>query len=143
MCGVPKDESEFYPQSASGKRGNNCKKCHCACCKSYRKGRREKIAVQKKGYYQENKEAAGDKKLLRKFGLSRLEWEKMKSDQGGVCPICQNPPKGGHGFCVDHDHVTGKVRALLCNLCNAALGMLQDSSELTLRAANYLKRHGK
>jgi hypothetical protein len=46
-----------------------------------------------------------------------------------------------HRLHVDHDHVTGKVRGLLCNTCNVALGALQDSEELLIKAAGYIARH--
>lgn len=40
---------------------------------------------------------------------------------------------------VDHDHVTSKVRALLCSNCNTALGLLKDSPTLMERSAEYIK----
>lgn len=39
---------------------------------------------------------------------------------------------------VDHDHVTGKVRGLLCNKCNMAIGLLQDDPMLLEFAKMYL-----
>ncbi len=42
---------------------------------------------------------------------------------------------------VDHCHITGKVRGLLCNLCNTAIGSLNDDSTLVRRAAEYLDEY--
>lgn len=62
----------------------------------------------------------------------------------GKCDCCGTPvkPRGeGHPKRevgnVDHDHVTGKVRGILCNPCNQALGLLRDRPEL---AVAYLER---
>ncbi len=43
--------------------------------------------------------------------------------------------------CIDHDHVTGKVRGVLCPNCNNGLGMFKDSQVLLYTAADYLKRN--
>ncbi|WP_406418459.1 endonuclease VII domain-containing protein [Streptomyces sp. NBC_01614] len=65
----------------------------------------------------------------------------MLERQGGACAICRGRNKSGHQLHVDHDHTTGRVRALLCQQCNAMLGHARDDIE-TLRAAiAYLERH--
>ena len=61
----------------------------------------------------------------------------MVEEQKGLCKICQNPP-GQKGLVVDHCHVQGHVRGLLCGLCNASLGGFKDSVGLLSRAAKYL-----
>ena len=59
--------------------------------------------------------------------------------QGGVCALCWGPGSAKRAFDVDHDHETGKVRGLLCNNCNRALGHFQDDPSVCRRAANYLE----
>ena len=59
--------------------------------------------------------------------------------QGGVCAICQLPP-GPRRFAVDHDHVTGRTRGLLCLKCNTGLGQFNDSPALLASAMRYLGR---
>lgn len=61
----------------------------------------------------------------------------MESQQKGKCAICCKE-KGIHGLVVDHDHKSGKVRGLLCNSCNKALGFFQDDIEILTNAINYL-----
>ena len=48
---------------------------------------------------------------------------------------------GASPLLLDHDHRTGKVRALLCNRCNRVLGLAEDSPELLSKMSNYLKEH--
>lgn len=44
----------------------------------------------------------------------------MLKTQGGGCAICRKPPKKLR-LHIDHDHVSGKVRGLLCARCNSAI----------------------
>lgn len=64
----------------------------------------------------------------------------MFDQQNGRCAICESadPGAGKSRFAVDHDHVTGRVRGLLCNPCNKGLGMFQDSPMRLKRAAEYV-----
>ena len=61
----------------------------------------------------------------------------MLEAQGGLCAICRERP-AEH---VDHDHLTGKVRAMLCFCCNQALGNLRDRADLARAAAAYVEHH--
>jgi uncharacterized CHY-type Zn-finger protein len=59
--------------------------------------------------------------------------------QNYTCAICHRAlDELEHGLVVDHDHVTGKVRALLCGNCNTALGLLGDDVARIQRAAEYV-----
>jgi hypothetical protein len=83
---------------------------------------------------------------LRRYGLTADQYDAMLEKQNGVCLLCADPPKGeGHGASsrlhVDHDHETGKVRALLCNNCNRAIGHFRDDPELMQRASLYVWQH--
>lgn len=42
---------------------------------------------------------------------------------------------------IDHNHTTGKIRALLCNNCNAAIGFLKEDPLIARAVANYLEEH--
>jgi hypothetical protein len=61
----------------------------------------------------------------------------MLTAQGGLCAVCRTAP-AAH---VDHDHVTGRVRALLCFNCNGGLGQFKDDPEVMRAAAVYVERH--
>lgn len=83
-----------------------------------------------------------DRDLRKKYGITLADYTRMWNDQRGLCAICDvsldtRPPH------VDHDHDTGVVRAILCQHCNQAIGMLFDSPALAERLAAYLRKHGK
>src|SRR4051812_14012735 len=63
--------------------------------------------------------------LRYKYGMTLEAFNKMLMSQNNRCKICKSSDHGKstmQGFSVDHDHKTGKVRALLCHHCNAGLG---------------------
>jgi len=75
--------------------------------------------------------------LEKTYGLSLQAYERLAEDQGGVCAVCRRPPKPGRRLCVDHDHHTGMVRALLCGACNSALGILGEDAERLWLLVDY------
>ena len=83
--------------------------------------------------------------LYHNYKISLGQYELLLSAQNGCCAICKQPPSGGgRGMMVlhvDHDHVTGEVRALLCVDCNTGLGKFQESPDLLESAAAYLRTH--
>ncbi len=86
------------------------------------------------------------KYILKQHGLTEADYEAMVAEQRGRCAICQatSPGNGGwanNSWCVDHDHVTGQVRGLLCRTCNTAIGLLKDDPDIVTRAAAYLRKH--
>jgi hypothetical protein len=62
-------------------------------------------------------------------------FEKKVRQQRGLCAVCKIK-KAEH---IDHDHVTNKVRGLLCFTCNTSLGKMNDSIPILMRAIKYLK----
>jgi hypothetical protein len=74
--------------------------------------------------------------LLRRYGITGAQADEMIHDQGGRCAICRERP-AEH---VDHDHVSGAVRGMLCFNCNGGLGQFRDRTELLRAAAEYLER---
>ena len=77
-----------------------------------------------------------------RYGITAEQYESMLSSQGGCCAICKSDDPGGgkSRMAVDHDHVTGVVRQLLCQRCNIAVGMYEG--KFGLRYIAYLMRHG-
>ncbi len=88
-------------------------------------------------------ERARARELRRKYDISPEEYDEMLLLQGGTCAICHKAEAGGkhNVFCVDHDHLTGKVRELLCKDCNVVLGIVKDSPEHLGRLMAYMIKH--
>ena len=73
------------------------------------------------------------------YGLRDDEYRSMVARQGGRCAVCARLTRPLY---VDHDHRTGKLRGLLCDRCNRAIGHLQDSPGVCRAAAEYLRGLG-
>ena len=156
-CGELKTFNEFYAMKGmkDGYR-NDCKLCNLAAKhERYRKNPKQTIdrvqqwresnkdrylAYQAEYRQRPDRKAAGRAgHLKRKFGISPEQYEEMLKAQRGGCAICGRVPEAGKTFHVDHDHDTGAVRGLLCQPCNHALGLFQESSLVVDRARTYLQ----
>jgi hypothetical protein len=91
--------------------GANCKACH--------------NAMGKEAYW------------LRQYGIPRKGVDDIRARQSNRCALCAEPDPGH----LDHDHKNGGVRALLCQRCNFALGLLRDDPDLMRAAADYVEVH--
>jgi len=78
--------------------------------------------------------------LLKKYGMTPSDYERIWTEQGGVCAIC-GLPELRRRLSVDHDHKTGKIRGLLCDRCNLAFGLLQDDLALLDAMKKYGETH--
>jgi hypothetical protein len=78
--------------------------------------------------------------LLKKYGLTVSQFDQLSEAQNGVCAICKEENSLHDKLYVDHDHLTGEVRGLLCVRCNAGIGMFLDSTERLQSAIKYLTR---
>lgn len=129
--------------------GNSCKQCvrenaytgdkRREYYKEYHKrpdraeARRKRYLKYKAWYFLNNK-----KSLLRvKYGITLEEYKEIFDKQKGVCALCLREEKGKM-LAVDHCHITGKVRGLLCGNCNRALGLFQDNPDILERAKEYV-----
>lgn len=98
-------------------------------------------------YYSPEKRSAYSRahNLARKFNLTPDDYDALLAKQGGVCAICAQvethkyPSGKPKDLAVDHDHITGKVRGLLCFNCNQGVGRFQNSPERLRCAAAYLE----
>ena len=106
------------------KRLKRCKPCQCAKAKQYR----DAMPLAARSNY-----------LKRRFGITLKSYRDMFEAQSGACAMCKR--RSERSLCVDHDHVTGKVRALLCNSCNAMIGFAQEDAMIVQSALSYLMKY--
>lgn len=134
-CNVEKSLDEFYThkRTRDGK-GSWCKKCLIQKTSEKRKDPEQKELW---------KEYGRRSVLKKRYGITADEYDQMAIEQNG-CAICGALECGGRGstsrLAVDHDHVTGKIRGLLCNNCNNGLGRFKDDVELLQKAITYLEK---
>ncbi len=109
-----------------------------AYIKAYNAEHREERSIYRKKLYATHREEAAHYSLMYSYGITLKEYNKILANQNGVCAICGNPPND-RKLAVDHNHVTGKIRGLLCKACNTTLGNVKDSVEILEKAIEYLK----
>lgn len=82
--------------------------------------------------------------LWKNYRLTPEQYDALVEGQGGQCAICGTSDPGSGGadaaWHIDHDHITGTVRGLLCSVCNTGLGHFKDDPELLRRAADYVEK---
>jgi hypothetical protein len=95
----------------------------------YRIENREELQRKSAKYYHENKDKkeykskVRDYHLRKKYGITSLQFEKLFLSQKSKCSICaHSTPKNKRGWHLDHCHKTGRVRGILCHVCNTKLG---------------------
>ncbi len=86
---------------------------------------------------QQKKDRKRNAVLMRTYGISLDDYKKIHSNQTGRCAICLNNLEKLH---VDHCHITGKVRGLLCQKCNTVLGLVKEDAIVLKSVIDYLKR---
>lgn len=83
-----------------------------------------------------------DARLQATYGITLEQYNAMLATQGGVCIICGREPAPKRPLVVDHNHLTGVVRGLLCEQCNTGIGLLGDDVLNLIKSAEYLLLHG-
>lgn len=76
-----------------------------------------------------------------KYGLSSEEYYGLFENQNNKCAVCGCEFSGNIKGFVDHDHITNKVRGLLCSTCNSLLGMAKDNVEILKKTIKYLENN--
>lgn len=116
----------------------NCEKCEI-CGLIFFSERRGRRFCSKKCASKLSNETALERNLRRKYAISTYEYNEMFNLQKGCCLICgKHQSELKKALSVDHDHITGKVRGLLCPHCNFAIGLFHDSIENLNSAIIYL-----
>ena len=129
-----------------------CKKCRNAASYVWAAANRDKVKAandknkeKRKQFYSSPEGVISSRKahLKRVYGITLEQFEAKLTAQNGVCEICgEYNTRDKHGvMAVDHNHITGKIRGLLCFKCNSALGNFNDNKELLMKAINYLNKY--
>ncbi len=76
--------------------------------------------------------------LKKEYNMTTADYYTILEKQEGKCAICGQAPELRR-LSVDHSHETGRIRGLLCHLCNVMLGFARDSREILRAADKYLE----
>jgi len=102
---------------------------------------REKVLEKQRKYNKENPLKRKNAVLKNVYGITLVQYNEMFETQEGKCAICQRHQNElTRTLCVDHDHKTNKVRALLCVTCNTDVSVIENRLE---EMTKYLNKHRK
>lgn len=133
-CKKQKPLSQFG-QKSNGNLRSYCRPCKSARSAEYKAKHPERVRQWNKNY-REWHPIRTKWKYLRKYGLTRDDFDKMVLQQEGRCAICHEQLRKPN---VDHNHTTGAVRKLLCSRCNAIVGLIETRPIVVRRVISYLK----
>lgn len=147
-CGQVKTEDMYH--KSSSKRGvqAHCKQCQKRRHRERRENNPELFRTYNLRAKAKARETGIDKVRLKRwrlktmYGLEYDEYMAMLQQQNRQCKIC-NKDLGDNTkhIHVDHCHVNGHVRGILCHNCNKGLGNFMDDIDLMLKAVEYLKEN--
>lgn len=168
ICKIPKKNIEYYPKK---KQGNSrryescCISCNVNRTKKYKSNRNpfrictkcKLLKEHSKGgdickdctkeYTLKVKDITTNRRLKKDYGITLEDYNALLKIQNNNCGLCEDPLIPNIGMSrnsnVDHDHLTGKVRNILCHNCNVGLGHFKDNIDLLYKAIAYLKFHNK
>lgn len=135
-------------------RGTHCKKGHEYTLDNRLKDGRCGVCnrAQQLRYYHKNRGHLNEisranqlnayfKRIEKKYGLTREDYNYHYEGQEGQCAGCLVQLVIGY-IMIDHNHRTGQVRGLLCQKCNCAIGLAQESPYVLEQLATYLRERG-
>src|SRR3990172_5025755 len=106
--------------------------------KQWSENNRERIKTNRRKYIESGRNALRQRTIF--YGITPQQYDELLIKQDYLCAVCGSD-LGDKRPCVDHDHVTGKVRGIVHRECNTLLGMAKDSLEILERAIAYLGRN--
>ncbi len=80
------------------------------------------------------------RRTLRKYGLTQEQYDQLLASQDGRCATCGTDEPGAKGWCIDHCHKGGHVRALLCSRCNVILGWVGENPAILRSLADWIEQ---
>jgi len=103
--------------------------------KTWVNANKSKISKKQREWYLNNR----DIYLQNRYNITLKEYNLILKQQNNVCAICRQKRNKYKFLSVDHDHETGKIRGLLCGMCNAAIGLFREDIIILEDAIKYLR----
>jgi len=151
LCGYRKPLESYY----TNKKSKDGLTARCAdCCRlanaeyracnvetvakrkaDYRRRNRDMLRAYYRRYDEAHREERRIKAKLYKYGLTRDEYVALLKTAGGKCQICKQKCDK---LQIEHCHVSGTVRGLVCRRCNKGLAVFKDCKKTVAAAAKFL-----
>lgn len=154
---------EFYATTHS-KDGllSRCKDCHKKAVLARQKERPDLVNLKNALWKKENRRKANDTnrrsrakwtperltayhhrvRLRSAYGMTPEHYQEKLAKQNQLCALCpKHITEVNRLFSVDHCHITGKIRGLLCHHCNTSLAQLENVDGWAHRALAYLAKY--
>lgn len=144
-CNVEQPINQFAIRTVNGRKypRKQCRNCECALARLWYK----KIKSANNDTYKKIKKNDKNKQLKSAYGITLEQYDALAKQQNYVCAVCGKHESNMHGksdnlsrLCVDHDHVTGRIRGLLCHKCNVGIGHFEDRLDVLASAIAYLSK---
>lgn len=133
ICNICKSSKPFFEFSKSNSPKGDGYQYTCKICNT----------IEKRKWREANQDKNRNTKYLRKFGITLNDVVAIIQQQNNKCAICNINIELGSKTHLDHDHLTGKIRGVLCQKCNHAIGLFKDSTKVLKSAILYLEKHAK
>lgn len=136
ICLKEKRLEEFYKH----RKYSDGYRTYCkSCSKKYEQIRYFKLKSIGSKYIKNKQETTRIYSYKKKFGISIEQYDDILKSQNYSCAICEiHESVHKTKLHIDHNHKTGEIRGLLCDLCNRFLINKQTDPEIFLKAAKYL-----
>lgn len=131
ICKETKAADRFHVGRTKGREWlqGRCKDCNSVYMREW---------IQRPGRMAQKSASNRKRKLVTRYGINQDIYDAMLLAQGNACVLClERFTKTPH---VDHDHETGAIRGLLCQMCNHGIGLLNEDPAVLQRAIEYLAR---
>lgn len=142
-CKKTKSELDFYFSHTRGAYYSKCKQCQKDYATVWGKNNKERKNLNAKRSNKRTYHRRRNYSLLKNFGITTDQYNKLLVDQNNVCKICLSPETGTvrgriKPLAVDHCHKSGKIRGLLCARCNTFIGLAKENTSILNSAIVYL-----
>lgn len=129
-CECEKEVDEFYSTTRTGFPSHKCKECTKQDVNKYRTENAEKKAETSRAYH-----------LKKKYGITVEQYDEMLENQNHRCLICdKHEDDVKTRLAVDHNHITGEIRGLLCTYCNHRIVGRHRDGNLLRKIADYIEQ---
>lgn len=108
--------------------------------KQYAEDNTEKLTQKEKDRWMNDRENQTRRHRMWRYKLTQKEMIQLELNANGRCSICKRKSDNMH---VDHNHLTGKVRELICKKCNIAIGYVEEDLGRLRAISDYLIQHNE